>query len=431
MSNPDLALPISVSGDIQRLMSDLFPVYRTILGEGFDRSLDIISGVLPLERHTIPSGTSCGSWRVPESWHLKAARLEDSSGKTIVDHASEPFMVWQYSDATDTRIPLNSLLERTAVGPETVPNALPLVVTYYRRRWGLSLSKNQVDSLSDSEYRVCIDAEFKPGHLTIGAVEIPGKTKDVVLIDAVLSCASLANNLSGVVVAVLLGKLIKTIDRPKFTYRILFTPETLGPIATHFHFPSLHRNVVGGLTLGNLGYGDSFTYRRSRPGDTPVDVAVEHVMACTGRMSSIGEYDVRTGTCGNEKAYNSLGIEIPVGALRRKPLGSYWEYDTSADNLDFVSSDLIKDALSALWEIVYCLESDAMYVRNFEGEPFLTGYGIFPSSEDERIYFDYLMGFSDGRHSLLQIANRAKVPIWGFESAARLMVQQGLLRCIQ
>jgi len=430
MPIPKLTIPNSVAIDIERLISDLFPLSRTLMGEGFERSLNLISNVLPLERLAIPSGTACGSWKIPEDWKLKNARLEDLSGKTIIDHASDPFMVWQYSEATDTRLTLESLLERTVVGPEAVPDATPLVVTYYRRRWGLSLSTNQVNSLADREYRVCIDAEFKPGYLTIGSVEIPGRTKDVVLIDAVLSCASLANNLSGVVVAALLGGLIKAIENPKYTYRILFTPETLGPIATHFHFPSLHSNVVGGLTLGNLGYGDCFSYRRSRLGDTPVDSAVEHVLAYSGRKSQIENYDVRTGSCGNEKAYNSLGIEIPIGALRRKPLGSYPEYDTSADNLNFVSIDLIKDALSALWEIIYCLENNALYLHTFEGEPFLTGYNIFPSSEEERVYFDYLMGFSDGRHSLLEIANRSKKPIWNFESAVKLMLQQGLLRSI-
>lgn len=401
------------------------------MGEGFDRSLDIIATELPIAWHTIPSGTACGSWRVPDAWYLRNAWLDDAQGTRIVDFSTDPFMVWQYSEGTDSRVSLETLREHLAVGPEEAPDALPLVVTYYRRRWGISLSHRQANSLSDGEYRVHIDAGFTPGHLSIGSVDIPGRSHEVVLIDAVLSCSALANNLSGVVVATLLGRLLGTLGAPKFTYRVLFTPETLGPIATHFHFPRLHENVLGGLTLGNLGYGDDFTYRRSRPGDTPVDRAVEHVMAYTGRRSKIEEYDVRTGTCGNEKAYNSLGIEIPIGALRRTPLGSYPEYDTSADDLDFVSMDLIEDALSALWAIIYCLENDAVYVRTFEGEPFLTGHAIFPASDDERFYFDYLMGFADGRHSLLQIANRARVPIWEFEHALGSMCRHGLLRRAQ
>lgn len=430
MPTPKPALPSDIRSDIERLMSELFPVYRTLMGRGFEESLDIISKTIPVRRHAIPSGTQCGSWKIPDEWILDGATLENSAGEVIVDHSSAPFMVWQYSEATDTRVPLETLLQRVAVGPESVPGALPLVVTYYRKRWGLSLSAEQAKSLPKDEYRVRIDARFKPGNLTIGSIEIPGRKKDTILIDAVLSCAALANNLSGVAAAAILGGMLSKLENPNFSYRILFTPETLGPIATHFHIPSLHSDVVGGLTLGNLGYGNGFTYRRSRQGDSPVDRAVEHVMTCTARTCATESYDVRTGTCGNEKAYNSLGIEVPVGALRRAPLGSYAKYDTSADDLDFVSSSLIEDALAAVWEIVYCLEHDAVYKHSFEGEPFLTGYGIFPASDDERYYFDYLMGFADGQHTLLQIANMAQRPIWRFEAALRSMEQQGLLRCV-
>ena len=198
----------------------------------------------------------------------------------------------------------------------------------------------------------------------------------------------------------------------------------------HFLNGGIGKNVVGGYNLVNLAYGDHYNYKKSRLGNTIADLAMEHSLNFYGKDYSIDDYNVTTGSCGNEKAYNSLGIEIPIGSFHKSPMGSYSEYDTDHDNLDFINKDMVFDSLKIIWGAIQTLERSETYKHKFEGEPFLTGYGLFTNIEkdSDRLPFDYLMGFANGKLSLVDIAKKARISIDKFDNAVSLMLEKGLIK---
>lgn len=410
------------------LMKSLFPVYRTLMGEGFDTSLKIINEIIPLNILKIPSGTKCGSWTIPQEWRIEKAILSDGNGKEVVSFKKNNFHIWQYSIPFKGKVTREELFNHLSFC-EKSNDAIPLNIAYYSNTWGFSLTARQKESLVDTYYQVDIESTFNKGNLLIGELFLPGKSNETILIDSVLSCAQLANNLSGVIVAVYLAELISSLKERNFSYRIVFTPETIGPITLHYHCKNLLENVIGGYTLINLGHQKEFHYKRSRPSNTIADTAIIHSLKHFNQEYTTEAYDVKTGTCGNEKAYNSLGIEVPIGSFKRNPLGSYPEYDTSKDDLSFVDDETMYDSLRVLWGAIEAIERSCTYTYNFEGEPFLTGYGLFPNikGDNDRIPYDYLMGFSDGNHTLVEIAEMADIPVYKLDTAVQLMEEKGLI----
>lgn len=414
------------------LLKELFPIYRSVLGVGFDRSLEMIKKIIPISILKFPSGKKCGSWIIPQEWVVRDAYISTLDGKKIIDFNENHFHVWQYSIPFSGIVSKEELLGHISTAP-LAPDAIPLRVTYYNKNWGFSMSEKQLNGLKDASYRVCVDSEFKNGELEIGELYIKGKTSSEIVIDAVLSSPSLANNLSGVVAAVFLADMITRIENRKFSYRILFTPETIGPLALHHLYKKFGSKVVGGFNLINLAGKSKFHYKKSRQGDTLADRAMLHALRFFGKDYVVEDYDVRTGSCGNEKAYNSLGIEIPIGSLRRNPLGSYPEYDTSLDDLTFVNKENLFESLRLIWGAIQTLERSKKYLHQFEGEPFLSGYGLFPkiSSDEERLPYDYLMGYTDGKLTLVDIAEKAGLIVTKFDEAVSLMEHKGLIKEIK
>jgi aminopeptidase-like protein len=401
---------------------------RSLLGEAYRRSLEAIDRLLPLEWLRIPSGSVCGSWTIPPAWSLNRAYVVDPLGRRHLDTAIEPLHLWQYSEPFQGRLSREELLRHLHCS-ETAPDAVPLAVTFYKRRWGFCASRSEIEALPPGDYEVLVDTAFHDDELLIGECVLPGKQSDEILVDAVLSCPALANNCSGPVLATCLGALVAALPERRWTWRFTFTPETIGPIAAWHHFPGRFAAVRGGWTLSNLADPAGFTYRRSRPGDSLADRAILHSLRHAESDFDDQAYDVRTGTCGNEKAWNSLGIEVPVGALRRSPFGSYAAYDTNADDLTFVGREALEASLRLLWGAVQTLERCDRPRHCFVGEPFLTGYGLLPRIEREadRLAYDYLMGFADGRHDRLAIAERAGLAICDLDEAVAAMAAAGLL----
>lgn len=424
-----LHVPAEFKGEAWALLERLFPIYRSIAGTGYRQSLEVIGETLPIQVLEIPSGHSCGSWAVPKEWDVREAYLVDPRGQRLADFRKNTFHICQYSRPFTGKLTLQALLEHVRTHP-TLSDAVPLDVAFYRDYWGFCLSRRQKEALAEGEYEVVVDTTLYDGALRIGEFYLPGETHKEILLDAVLSCPSLANNLSGVVVALFVMKMLASKRNRHWSYRLLLTPETIGPIAMHFHFGSHLKNVVGGWTLVNLAdRSDTFHYRRSRPGMTVADTAIAHTLRHSGWNYLLEDYDVKTGTCGNEKAYNSLGIEVAVGSLRRSHLGAYPEYDTSLDDLSFVSPDNLFESLRLAWGAVETLERNRVFKHTFEGEPFLTGYGLYPKIADEkrRLAWDYLMAFTTGQLSTVEIADRAGLPVTQLDEAVGSMVAAGLI----
>ncbi|MDG2297226.1 MAG: DUF4910 domain-containing protein [Gammaproteobacteria bacterium] len=418
----------TIQQDLWNLLKDLYSIPRTIMGKGFEDSLALIKKIVPIEPLTFPTGTAVESWTIPSEWHVHSAIIETLDGETVLDYDDNAMHLWQYSVPVDIELSREDLEGHlsTAINSH---DSIPHTVTFYNEQWGFSLSESQKNKLTDKRYRVKINTSFTDGVLSIGQIVIPGKVKEEVLIDAVLSCPSLGNNLTGPVIACFLAqKLLKRDDR-YFSYRIVFTPETIGPLVLCNLVDKFADNIVGGYTLVNLGDANYFNYKRSRAGNTVADHAMEHSLFWSNMKYKVKEFDVRTGSCGNEKAYNSLGCEVPIGAIHRSPLGSYPEYDTSSDDLSFVNKKQLIDSFRVCQGAIETLERSQIFQHTFKGEPFLTGYGLYPKIEkdEERIPYDYLMSFTTGKMTLVDIANRANLCVGEFDAAVKQMLNVGLI----
>lgn len=411
------------------LVKKLYPIPRTIMGKEYEESLKIIGNIIPLEKISLPSGTSVGSWTIPKKWEVREARIETLDGEILIDFKNNPMHLWQYSISID-KIISRVELEKHLSTKLNIPNAIPHNVVFYSNTWGFSLTQNQKNKLTDENYRVFIDSNFTNSHLLIGQFFLPGSSKKEILIDSVLSSPSLGNNISGPVVASFLAKNLLKKKNRFYSYRFVFTPETIGPLALHYLVNDFAKNIIGGYTLVNLADSNSFNYKKSRLNTSVTDKAIEHSLLWSKEKYNIREYDVFSGTCGNEKVYNSLGFEVPIGSFHRSILGSYPEYDTSEDNLDFISKDKLFDSLKVLNGTVEILERNRKYKHAFNGEPFLSGYGIFQkiSKDSERLPYDYLMAFTDGRSDLIEIANKAGICISDFDEAIKTMKKAGLIK---
>lgn len=423
-------VPTEMKDEFWDLMVRLFPVNRSILGSEYQESLEEIAKILPIQILNYPSGSQCGSWIVPQEWVVREAFIADARGNRIVNFEENKLYICQYSRPFIGRVSREELLKHLLVHP-SLPEAIPARATFYRDDWFFCVSQREQANLNEEYYDVTVDSTLHDGVLRIGEVYLPGESEQEVLFDAVLSCSSLANNFSGVIVAVFLTKLLLSKETRRWSYRLLLTPETIGPIAIHYLSPGRLAKVIGGYTFVNLAdRSDTFHYKKSRAGNTVADVAMAHALRHFGKKYSVEEYDVKTGTCGNEKAYNSLGIELPIGAIRRSIPGSYPEYDTSQDDLTFVDKDSLFESFQLLWGVVETLERSRVFRHTFVGEPFLTRYGLLPkiANERERIPWDYLMGFTTGDLSTVEIAEKAGLPVIEFDEAVRLMLLHGLIR---
>jgi aminopeptidase-like protein len=410
------------------LIAELYPICRSITGDGFRRTLRRLGDLLPMVLTEVASGTPVFDWTVPREWNIREAWIADAAGHRLVDFRDHSLHVVSYSVPIRTRMPLAELRPKLHSLPEQ-PEVIPYRTTYYAEDWGFCLSHRQLEALPDGEYEVCIDATLAPGHLTYGECVLPGATDDEILI-SVHSChPSLANdNLAGMAVATFLAKRLAAAPR-KHTVRFLFIPGTIGSItwlATHEREAGRIRH---GLVLSCLGDAGPSTYKRSRRGDALVDRAAAHVLAQAGphRLLDFIPYGY------DERQYCSPGFNLAVGCLTRTPNGQFPEYHTSADNLDFVHPDALEDSLLKCLRIVEILERDQVYLNlNPKCEPQLGRRGLYRATGGRHLPgFEmallWVLNLSDGRHTLLDVAERAGVPFHVVLGAATALEGVGLL----
>jgi len=410
------------------LIRELFPICRSITGDGFRASLRGLSEIAPIVMSEVPSGTRVFDWTVPKEWNIRDAWIADSSGRRWVDFRSCNLHVVNYSIPVRARMSLADLRHRLHSLPDQ-PDLIPYRTTYYAEDWGFCLSQRVLDQLPDGDYDVCIDSTLAPGHLTYGECLLPGTIPDEILI-SVHSChPSLANdNLSGMVVAAFLARHLSRQPR-RYTFRFLFIPGTIGSITWLALHEAEVRNVRHGLVLSCLGDPGPLTYKRSRRGSAPIDRASAHVLRAQGERALLDfspyGYD--------ERQYCSPGFNLPVGCLMRTPNGRFPEYHTSGDNLDFVRAESLEDSLTNALEIIEILEHDNLYVNlNPKCEPQLGRRGLYNSKggatpPDLQMAMLWVLNLSDGNHRLIDIAERAALPFTTIRDAASALHEAGLL----
>ncbi len=414
--------------EIQALISELYPVCRSITGDGVRWTLRRLAEEIPLEIHEVPSGTAVLDWTVPDEWNPREAFIEGPEGRRIVDFADHTLHLVSYSVPINVELPLEELRPHLHSIPEQ-PDLIPYRTSYYQRDWGFCLPHRLLETMQPGTYRVHIDATMEPGALTYGELFIPGDEEGEVLVSVHCCHPSLADdNLSGIGVAVALARALGR-GANRFGYRFLFVPGTIGSITWLDRNRGMLDRIRHGLVLTCVGDTHPFTYKRSRRGCSPIDRAMTHLLA-----SRPGADVVDFSPYGyDERQYCSPGFDLPVGCLMRGRHGRFREYHTSADDLDFVHPDRLRDTVELCLAAFRLLEADRRY-RTLApyGEPQLGRRGLYgalggTAPEDTRLAVLWMLSFSDGEHSLLDIAERSGLALATLKEAAAALLSVGLL----
>jgi aminopeptidase-like protein len=402
--------PTSVGRDAYDLMERLFPLCRSLTGDGVRATFDVLEERIPITRVEIPSGTQLFDWVVPDEWNIRDAYIVGPDGTRVVDYQQSNLHVVSYSEPIRATLPLEELCERLHTLPEQ-PDVVPYRTSYYERTWGFCLSHRQLLELAPGDYEVVIDSTLRPGDLTYAELVIEGAGDGEVLISTYVCHPSLANdNLSGIVVATMLAKRLLERDL-RHTYRFVFGPGTIGPLAwLHQNQDRLDR-VEHGLTLSCIGDAGDLTYKRSRRGDAEVDQAMEIVLRDSGLPHRVLPWEPWGG---DERQFCSPGFDLPVGSLMRTPHGEFAGYHTSADGLERIHSESLAGAVDVGLELVDVLESNRRCTNlSPYGEPQLGRRGLYraaggavESPDDERALL-WVLNLSDGAASLLDIAQQS------------------------
>lgn len=410
-------------------MAQLYPLCRSLTGHGVRATLDDIAQWIPLTRHGVPSGSSAFDWVVNDEWNVQDAYIADRTGRRVVDFRENNLHLVGYSVPVRTTMTLSELRPHLHTLPDR-PEWIPYRTTYYHRSWGFCLAQNQLDALDEGPYDVVIDSELRPGELTYGELVIPGESTDEIMLSAHVCHPSLANdNLTGITVAAELAATLLATGPHRHTYRFLFAPGTIGSITWLSRNADVLPRIRHGLVLTGLGGPGPLVYKRTRHGGRPIDHAASHVVGRRG-----GEARAYSPYGYDERQFNALGFDLPFGRLSRTPHGEYPEYHTSADNLSYVKPAEVTEAYVATMELLDAVENDATYL-NLEphGEPQLGRRGIYPTvggknATDAVMAMLWVLAYSDGSTSLLDIAQTAAMDFGQVRQAAATLSQAALLK---
>lgn len=417
----------------------LYPIPRSITGDGVRRTLDVVRELVPLEVREVPSGTEIFDWTVPREWNVREAWIRDPSGSKVVDLADHTLHLVGYSVPVHRRMGPAELREHLFTLPEQ-PDLIPYRTSYYDETWGFCLPHRLLELLPDEgDYEVRIDSTLEDGSLTYGELVIPGATDREVLVSCHVCHPSLANdNLSGLAVTGFLARrLLEGAGEGtlRHTYRFLWIPGTIGAITWLARNREAAGRVAHGLVAANLGDAGAFHYKRSRRGDAVIDRAVEHVLRASGAEHRVEDF-VPYGY--DERQYCSPGFDLPVGSLTRTPWGRYPEYHTSADDLSLIRPESLAGSLEAYLRVMEVLEGDRTYRNlNPHGEPQLGRRGLYASiggaahsdagRRERQLALLWVLNLCDGEHSLLDVAERSGASFPRIRWAADALLEAGLL----
>ncbi|MGV8951950.1 MAG: DUF4910 domain-containing protein [Cypionkella sp.] len=412
---------------------DLFPICRSLTGPGVRETLDYLGALLPgLSQHAVPSGTPAFDWIVPDEWTIRDAYVADESGRRVIDFRRSNLHLMGYSipvDAWMTREELDSHLYSL---PDQ-PDAIPYVTSYYQRRWGFCLSHNERKSLPEGRYHVVVDADLAPGVLTYGELILPGREAGEVLLSTYICHPSLANNeLSGPVVTTALAQWLSGLDR-RYTYRIIFIPETIGAIVyLSRNLAQMKANTVAGFVVTCVGDDRAYSYLASRKGKTLADRAA--LYALNRHAPGFERYSFLSRGS-DERQFGSAGVDLPVCSIMRTRYGSYPEYHTSLDNLDLISPQGLSGALQALQQAIQAIEVNRVPTANFLCEPHYSKYGLkgrliggqaLPGIEH---LTSNIVAYADGTMDLIEMAEYFGKDISELDRLATELERLGIISC--
>lgn len=423
--------PTDCGQAMMALMTALYPICRSITGDGVRHSLRLLQQEIPLTLHEVPTGTPVFDWTVPKEWNIRDAYVKNARGEKVIDFQRSNLHVLNYSTPIAERMPLAALKKHLFSLPDQ-PQHIPYRTSYYQENWGFCLAQAELEQLTEGDYEVYIDTTLTDGHLTYGELLLPGASAETILISCHCCHPALCNdNLSGMVVSTYLAKSLLADKARRYTYRFLFIPGTIGSITWLALHEQEAAQIKHGLVVACVGDTGALTYKKSRQGDAEIDRVVQHYLAQRNQPYTVLDFSPFGY---DERQYCSPGFNLAVGSLTRTPHGRFAEYHTSADNLDFVQAAALADSLTAYQAVLTMLEQNHTYVNlNPKGEPQLGKRGLysaFGGKKDHKaseLAMLWVLNYADGQHSLLDIAEKAGYPFPLMADVARTLEAHGLL----
>ena len=419
----------AIGADIYSLATVLYPINRSITGPGLRASLEALQQVVPLEVHAVESGTPVLDWTIPKEWSIRDAYVKNAQGERVIDFRANNLHVMSYSEPVRTVMPLADLKSRTFTLPDQ-PDLIPYRTGYYAGSWAFCASQRALDALPEGNYQVVIESSLEDGVLNYGEFVHRGETEDEILLSAHSCHPSLANdNCSGMALLAHLAARISGL-RTRYTYRFLWAPGTIGAIAWLSRHKADLSRIEHGLVLSCVGDAGGPTYKRTFHGNAVIDRAMTHAISQAFPDANIIDffpygYD--------ERQFNSPGFRLPVGLFQRSQFASFPEYHTSADDLDFIAPEHLASSYRTIAAALDIVERDAQYLNTEPyGEPQLGRRGLYEkfgggNAQEATMAALWVLNLSDGDHSLLDIAERAKLPFATIAEAADLLTRHDLL----
>ena len=424
------AKPDIIGSEIYTLIKKLYPICRSITGDGVRKTLSIIQEYIPLKIHELPTGTPVYDWTVPKEWNIKDAYIKNAKGERVIDFNKSNLHVVNYSVPVKKKLPLEELKKNIFTLPDQ-PNWIPYRTSYYNETWGFCMAHNQLLQLEDGVYEVCIDSTLEKGHLTYGEYYLKGKIQDEILLFAHICHPSLCNdNLSGTALLTLMAEYLSK-QSLRYSFRFVFAPATIGSITwLSINEPNL-KKIKNGLVVACVGDPGRLTYKKSRRGNAEIDLASVYALTTQDKNNNILEF-IPYGY--DERQFCSQGIDLPMGRFTRSHEGGYPEYHTSADNMDFVRPVYLGDSFISILTVLSILENNLTYQNLMpKCEPQLGKRGLYRKTGGHQdvgrfqLAMLWVLNLSDGEHSLLDISRQSGLEFDLINKAGDELFQCGLL----
>ena len=415
------------------IIERLYPLCRSITGNGTRKTLDIIGEQIELKRTELPTGTQIFDWQVPKEWNIRDAYIITPEGEKILDFKENNLHVTGYSLPVKQTMSKANLLPHLHSLPK-YPKWIPYTYSYYNETWGFSICHDHLQTLSNGDYQVFIDSDLQPGHLSYAEHVIPGQSDQEFLIYTHVCHPSLCNdNLSGISISIELAKFLGQQTQLNYTYRFIFAPATIGSISWLSQNQDKFGKIKAGLIIAVAGDAGQLTYKKSRNEDDYTNSLVLNALEASGKPFRIEEF---TPFGYDERQFCSPGINLPVGRLTRTPNGCYPEYHTSADNLDIVEPAYLTDTMEAYLDIIELFENNRTFKNTRPyGEPHLDKHRLYQKAgayniQDNTFAILWVLNQSDGKNSLLDIARKSKLPYSDILSANKALYDVNLLELV-